>query len=291
LTTPALSATQGLLAISDGLPTLFRDLVLEQTGLFFDPDRIDVMFQKLDPLARAQGCVSFLDYYFLLKYDHQGPAEWRNVMNALSVQETYFWRELSQVQALVDVIVPRWFSASQAPLRIWSAACATGEEPYTIAIALAEKGWANHPIEIVASDASESALTKARAGFYRERSFRSLPPHLRSRYFTPRADGWELSPEIKKRVSFHRANIISRPDIEPLARAPVVFCRNVFIYFSPDAIRRTLHSFAEHMPAGGCLCVGSSESLLKLTSDFTLQEINDAFVYVRRDPAAEKDGL
>ena len=203
-------------------------------------------------------------------------------MDALSVQETYFWREMPQIDALVKIVVPKWFAATREPLRIWSAACASGEEPYSIAMALCEAGWGNHPIEIRASDASEAALEKARKAAYRERSFRTLPPLLQARYFQKGAEGWQLSPDIMKRVSFQRANIVVRTEIAPLATAAVIFCRNVFIYFSHDSIRRALVSFAHFMPADGYLFVGASESLLKLTMQFELQEMLDAFVYRRK---------
>lgn len=264
------------------LPQLLRDLIHERTGLFFEPERFDTLLEKLRPRAVAHGCRSYLDYYYILKYEEKGPDEWRRVMDAFSVQETYFWREMDQVRALVDRFVPQWFAQHRRPLRIWSAACASGEEPYTLAIALKEAGWGGHPIEIVASDASEAALEKARTAFYRERSFRALPLELREKYFVPAEGGYQLRPEITSRVTFHRANLVAEPEIAPLARAAAVFCRNVFIYFSPASISRVVDMFAEHMPAQGHLFVGASESLLKLTSDFELTELGGAFVYVRK---------
>src|SRR5690606_17925333 len=154
---------------------------------YFETDRFDTMLDKLRDRAVALGCRSYLDYYYMLKYEEHGPDEWLRVMDAFSVQETYFWRELAQIRALVDHVVPAWFGRCSRPLDIWSAACATGEEPYSIAIALREAGWSHHPITIHASDASEAALEKARAGVYRERSFRALPPDLRALYFDPPA--------------------------------------------------------------------------------------------------------
>src|SRR5262245_29906436 len=196
------------IAVPDGVPLLLRDLIHDRTGLYFEMERADVLLDKLRQRVLAHDCRSYLDYYYILKYEEKGPAEWLRVMDAFSVQETYFWREMDQVRTLVDAIVPRWFAQNLAPLRIWSAACATGEEPYTIAIALQEAGWAHHPIEIVASDASEAALERARAGLYRERSFRTLPPELRDKYFTPAPGGSQLRREIMDRVKFQRANLV-----------------------------------------------------------------------------------
>ncbi len=277
------------LTVPEGLPALLRDLIHEYTGIFFDPSRYDLMLEKIGDLVRARGQRSYMEYYYLLKYEDKNRIEWQRVVEVLSVQETYFWREMSQIRALVDVLVPRWFAEGQKPLRIWSAACATGEEPYTIAMALSEAGWGNHPIEIMASDASQLALEKARKGHYRERSLRSFPEHLRKKYFTEVDKGFQLSPAIMRRVQFHKANILEAKEIAVMAASPVIFCRNVFIYFSPQTIRRALFLFAKGMPLGGHLFVGASESLLKLTDQFVLQEIHDAFVYLRRDrPEAGK---
>jgi len=271
------------LTVPDGLPPLLRDLIHEYTGIYFDAGRYDVMLEKLSDLARARGHRSFMEYYYLLKYEDKQRIEWQRVVEVLSVQETYFWREMPQIRALVDVLVPQWFAQSNTPLRIWSAACATGEEPYTIAIALAEAGWGNHRIETVASDVSEAALQRARRAVYRERAFRSLPFHLQKKYFVEEEGLLRLHTDIVRRVRFERANIVDRREIIALACSPVIFCRNVFIYFSPETIKRALYLFADAMPDHGKLFVGASESLLKLTNDFQLEEIHDAFVYVRRE--------
>lgn len=269
-------------ATVDPVLLLLRDIVHERTAVYFESDRLDLMLDKLRERMEASGCSSYLDYYYLLKYDEQGTAEWRRVMDAFSVQETYFWRELDQVRALVDHVVPAWFAKTTEPLRIWSAACASGEEPYSIAIALNEAGWGRHPIEIYAVDASEAALAKARAAVYRERSFRSLPAELRERYFSAHADGLALRADIKARVVFRWANLAERATYAELPDAPVIFCRNVFIYFSGGSIGRVVNAFADRMPVGGHLFIGASESLLKLTRRFDLHEIGGAFVYIRQ---------
>ena len=145
------------LSLPEGTTSLIQTLVNERTGMSFDNGKTDVLIDKLSPLVIERGFSSYLDYYYLLKYDASAPVEWQNVMNALSVQETYFWRELSQINALVNIIVQQWFKTHNLPFRIWSAACATGEEPYTIAIALIEAGLGHYPLEITGSDASVAA--------------------------------------------------------------------------------------------------------------------------------------
>jgi len=264
--------------VPEGVARLLRDLIHDRTGLFFEDTRMDGLLEKLEPLAHNRGCRSFLEYYYALK---DGEAEWQNAWEALSVQETYFWREMGQISALAQKIVPAWFGKSPAPFRIWSAACATGEEPFTIVMALLEAGFGSHPIEIVASDASPAALNKAEAGVYREKSFRTLPLELRLKYFQPVTGGWRLSEDVLRRVKFKRANLMEPGEVAPMARVQVIFCRNVFIYFSPHAIRQTVAMMASKIAVGGCLFVGASESLLRMTTDFELKEIAGAFAYVR----------
>lgn len=270
-------------AAPEPIPRLLRDLVNERTGVFFDDERLIQLMEKLEPRARSLGSPSYLDYYYKLKYDEAPGDEWKLVMDALSVQETYFWRELDQIRVLAEHIVPEWFRTTPLPFRIWSAACASGEEPYSIAIALREAGWGHHPIEIIASDSSEAALAKARKAIYRERSFRALPLHLRQKYFSPHPEGQALLQDIVERVSFRWANLMTLHQNPDPATVNVVFCRNVFIYFSADAIRHVVADFAKRVPLGGHLFVGSSESLIKVTNQFDLREMHGAFGYVRQD--------
>jgi chemotaxis protein methyltransferase CheR len=267
------------LRVPDGISNLLRDLIHDRTGIFFEDSRMDLLLTKLEPLVKLRGCASFLDYYYTLKDNDKG--EWDRAWEALSVQETYFYREMSQINVLVEIIIPAWFQKSSAPFRIWSAGCATGEEPYTIAMALAEKGLGDRPIELFASDASLAALEKAQQGVYRARSFRTISPALQNKYFQPVLGGWKLSPEIMKRVTFRRVNLLEPGEISPVARVQAVFCRNVFIYFSRHAIRQTVAMMAAKMPPGALVFVGASESLLRMTTDFELKEIGGALAYVR----------
>ena len=267
------------LRVPEGVPRLLRDLIHDRTGLFFEDARMDLLVEKLMPVATDRGFGSLLDYYYSLKDSNQG--EWDRAWEALSVLETYFWREMSQINALVEEIVPAWFRKTSMPFRIWSAACASGEEPYTIAIALAEAGLADHPIEILGSDANPAALEKAQRGVYRQKSFRILPSDLRDKYFEKVTDGWKLSDKIGNCVVFKQANLLELGEVAPLARVQALFCRNAFIYFSRHAIRQTVAMMAAKMPPGGHLFVGASESLLRLTTDFELTEIGGALVYVR----------
>jgi chemotaxis protein methyltransferase CheR len=263
---------------------ILRDLIHERTGVVFTDERKDVLADRLSPLVLEKGCNSFLDYYYLLKYGEKTDGEWRSVQDAIAVSETYFWREIDQVRALVDVLMPKLVAAAGCrPVRIWSAACSTGEEPLTIAMALQEAGWWERAaIEIHASDASQNSIDKAKNGIYRERAFRNLPAPLRNTYFQPHGADWRVDPALHERVHWSVANLMAESEVSELANASVVFCRNVFIYFSEQTIRKVVNMLSERMPSPGCLFVGASESLLRLTTDFELQEIGGACGYVKR---------
>jgi len=273
------------LGISGTGLVLLRDLIHERTGIFYENGRSYLLVDKVSPLIVSRGLTSLLDYYYVLKYDAQADAEWQRLMDALSVPETFFWRSVDQIDALTDILVPRHFAQPGAkPLTIWSAACSTGEEPLTIAMSLNEKGWFNRaPIEIIGSDASPAAITTARQGEYRERSFRNLPPVLRAKYFSEGANNrWRASPAIHSRIRWANANLTSESEIKSFATADVIFCRNVFIYFSETAIMNTLKSFYKLMPSPAYLFVAAAELSIKLARDFELAEVGGALAYVKR---------
>jgi chemotaxis protein methyltransferase CheR len=275
------SQAEGLGLSGAALP-LLAALVQERLGLVYDTTRFDLLADRVAPLVVERGFDSFLDYYYLLKYDVDAADEWHRVMDALSVSETYFWREVDQLRAIVDHIIPV-LAAQSAPIRIWSVPCASGEEPLTIAMLLEEQGWFGRAaIEIHASDASPAAVARARAGRYRERAFRTLPAALRAKYFTRDGDTWTVHRSLHARVtSWSVVNLICEGEVALRARVPIIVCRNVFIYFSPDATARVAGLFARAMPPAAWLCLGASESLLKLHTPFELEEMGGAFVYVK----------
>jgi chemotaxis protein methyltransferase CheR len=271
------------LGLSGSIPTILRDLIHDRLGLMYELHQFDQVADRLAPLIVARGLGSFLDFYYLLKYS-AGAEEWLEVMDALAVQETYFWREIDQLRAVVSCVVPPLIDALNGePLRIWSIPCATGEEPLTIAMLLSEAGWFDRaPIELIGSDASPRAVARAREGRYTERAFRNLPPAMREKYFVE-GDGYRrVAPELARRVTYDLVNLMEEDQVARHASAPVIFCRNVFIYFSDQSIRRTLSVFERFMPSPGYLCVAASESLLRRTTVFELQEIGGAFMYVKQ---------
>lgn len=274
--------------VRDSTFTILRDLILQKTGLFYSESKKDLLADKLFPRLAEHHFDSFLDYYYLLKYDAENTDEWFYVMDQLSVPETYFWREFDQIELLANTLLTAYFNQHPSPcagqpIAIWSAACATGEEPLSIAIALQEARLFDQiPIQIYASDASLKAINRAKKGIYSRRSFRTLSPYLQEKYFTQKDDCWQISPDIHRHIRWEVANLSNPVEIQRLSQATFIFCRNVFIYFSEQAIKNTVEQFYNNMTTPGYLFVSASESLLQLKTAFELQTIDGAFVYVKQ---------
>jgi chemotaxis protein methyltransferase CheR len=271
------------LGISDNAFTLLRDLIEQRLGIFYDNGKRDLLVDKLAELIVNYGFYSFLDYYYALKYDADSGRYWSELMDRLTVPETYFWRQPEQFEVLVSTVLPTETPRAR-PIRIWSAACCSGEEPLSISMALAESGkYPPGQVEIIASDASQAMIDKARQGIYGERSFRNLPVGWREKYFEPHGNLWKIKKEIHSRIDWRVVNLLDEQQVNAMPIADIVFCRNVLIYFSDPAIERFAEMLSHRMPPRGKLFLGAAESLTRLTSQFTLTQIGNAFVYINSD--------
>ncbi len=266
--------------------SMLASLIHERTGLFYAENRYDLLAEKIRPLL-SSSFGNFMDYYYYLKYDPGGEREWQRLQTALAVNESYFWREFDQIQSAVDEIVPQLHrNRPGQAVRIWHAACATGEEPYSMAIALTEAGrFLQGPIEIIATDFNTNALTAARTGIYRQRSFRTLPQEIVDRYFSPAQNGQlQLDAGIRARVDFRYANLLDPASMPAPGLFDMIFCRNAFIYFSDNAIRQVIGQFHKALTPSGYLFVAAAESLLRISTAFHLVEVGKAFAYRKQEP-------
>lgn len=277
--------------LSESLPlpehtfVLLSALIEERLGLHYGPDKREILQDRLAGLAAEHQLDSFLDYYYLLKYSEDNQDEWRRVQSALAVRETYFWREVDQIQLTAHKLAPEILrQRSGKPVRIWHAACATGEEPYSLAIALREAGIRLPGlIEIVATDFDQESLLIARQATYRERSFRALPAELRRKYFNEHKNGVSsLVEELRSEVKFHYLNLVDREAMARYSGFDIIFCRNVFIYFDTPTIEIVANRFFQALNTPGYLFLGAAESLLRLTTPFELSEIEKCFVYTKK---------
>lgn len=263
---------------------LLRDLIVEHTGVFFDDAKRMLLADKLSDLATEEGLTSFVEYYYLLRYDDRAHDHWGRLMDRLAVPETFFWRQPEQFAALVRVILPALRDARAGrPIRIWSAGCCSGEEPLSIAIALDMAGLLNpREIAIVATDGSAAMIERARRALYGPRAFRQLPEELQAKYFEAKPGG--LLKPVERLLAPIRYGVVNLAERSEVAAQPVVdviFCRNVFIYFADDAIRQVVDDFSGRMSDDGYLFLAASESLTRLGVSWELAEVDGSFVYVK----------
>jgi len=270
------------LELTDDVFRQLRDQIYKRTGMFFGDSSKYLIQKRLSPRARELNFDSFQKYFYFLQYDPRAEAEFDQIFDLVTTNETYFFREPAQLTAFTEEIVPDILSRKPTrKVRIWSAGCSSGEEPYSIAILLAESGlYRNVTFEIFASDLNQQVLAKARRGLYRENSFRATGEDLRAKYFAKEADGsWRISDEIRNRVSFGRLNIYDEPRVSLLGYLDVVFCRNVIIYFDDASKKTVIRNFYGRLIDGGYLLLGHSESLISLSTQFKLKHLKNDMVY------------
>ncbi len=265
-----------------GLP-LLESLISERLGLRLKPEKRDYLARKLAPLAREQGAASFLAYCRFLQREPTEGAAWQRVVEALVVRESRFWREMGPILALAQEVVPMLLRQRRGrPVRLWSAGCACGEEPYSLALALQEAGLLRpRAVEIIGTDVNLSCLQEARAARYPLRAIRDLPEELRERYFVAEDGGkrYRLQEAIVRAVSFRYLNLLDREGTIRMAPVDVILCRNVFIYFSPAAIASTLEAFHAVLDVPGYLTVAAAECLARQYGRFRLVQMAGAYLY------------
>jgi chemotaxis protein methyltransferase CheR len=268
--------------LPDDVFRLLRDAIYKRTGMWFADSSKYLLQKRLSPRARELNFESFQKYFDFLQYDPRAEAEFDHIYDLVTTNETYFFREPAQLAAFTEEIIPDLLTRkSIRKVRIWSAGCSSGEEPYSIAMLLQEAGYYSHAVfEIFASDINQAVLAKARRGQYRENAFRATDPAVRDRYFAREGDGsWRISDDIRNRVSFGRLNLYDEARVSLLGHVDVIFCRNVIIYFDEASKRVVVGSFYNRLLDGGYLLLGHSESLISLSTQFKLRHLKNDMVY------------
>ena len=235
-------------------------------GLVFQGGQAALFRKRVARRARELGYPDVAAYVAALSRDGFGQAEYEHLIDLLTVNETYFFREVEQMEALLDRVWPGWTGVHR-PVRVWSAACSTGCEPYTLAILLLERGLVGPgraPVEILGTDISETVLRQAREGIYGEFALRATPAPIRERYFKREGERYRLDPRVRSMVAFRRDNLVGGGMGGVTGAFHVIFCRNVLIYFDVEAKRKVVGRLASMLRPGGILFVGRSESLFQV---------------------------
>lgn len=268
------------LELTPPLFAILSSLIEERTGLCYSLQDQEILASKLSLRALDLGFTSLLDYYYYLRYDAGSADEFAALTNALVVNETFFFRELSSLSVVVTEIVAPLVRAGHAP-RIWSAACSTGEEPLTLAMLLDQHGLLGKA-ELVASDISSNALAKARSGEYGRRSLRHMAaPALIAKWLTVREHSVSVARALLDAIEWKQLNLVDGAAIGALGSFDLILCRNVLIYFNEVTTARVVRSLGEQLRPRGTLLVGVSESLMRFGTSLSCEEIGGVFLYRR----------
>lgn len=262
---------------------LLSDLVQDASGLAMREDLKFVAERRLLPRVEALGLSDFGAYQRYLRFDARGKDELELAVELLLPHETYFFREPAQLDCFVKELVPKLVEQHSAKrkLRLWSAGCSSGEEPYTLAMLLEETGrFAGWDVQVHGTDLSRRMLAAARKAEYTQSSLRSTSYERRARHFEPVPGGKvRVKAPLRARVSFSQLNLVTPEASDVLPYMDVVFCRNVLIYFDVEARKQVIRSLYRRMQAGAWLLLGHSESLLTLTTDFEIVQLEGDLVY------------
>ncbi len=265
---------------------LLRDLIHERFGLYFEDNQRTSLRTRLSGRLASLDLLSFEDYYHYLRFGPQRVEELQRMVTHLTNNETYFYREMPQLQVFSESVLKGIKEAKSRAedrrLRVLSAGCSTGEEAYTLAMMVYDSGqffW-GWDVQVVGLDVDRVALDKARKAVYHHNSFRSLSPALLERHFVKTGAGAaQVKEPIRRMVTFRQANIVDAASYEDLRPLDVVFCRNVLIYFSDAMILKVVRLFHDALAPGGHLFLGHAESLSRITDLFTPIRFQGAMVY------------
>lgn len=222
-----------------------------------------------------------------MEYINRHKEEWVPLVECITINETYFFREEAQLNELCNVILPEW---KQRPrIRIWSAACSTGEEPYSIAMMIAEQG--HIPLErvsITGTDINRKVLQFARQGCYPKQSlcFRRTSSEMLNSYFHLEGDKYQVNERIRNQVEFRPLNLVQ--DIGKMERVDIIFCRNVLIYFDEETTRRIIGHFYDRLNPGGYLFLGHAETILGINTDFETVNAPNTYYYRKKEGSTRR---
>lgn len=271
------------LALSPQVFAIFVGLLEEKSGLSYALSDRDLLATKVSVRAVDLGFDSALDYYYFLRYDDDGAAELDRLIESLLVHETFFFRELDQLEMIVRVLLAPAVARGERP-RVWSAACSTGEEPLTLCMLLDDQGIGS-AVDVVASDVSADAVARARAGRYGKRALRSTSTSpLAARYVTPIDDGFTVPRALIDAVDWRIVNLLDEAAVAAVGLCDVILCRNALFYFRDDVARRVVTRLAQRLKPGGFLFVGVAESLSRFGGPLVCEEHAGVFAYKKVTP-------
>ena len=263
-----------------------RDVVYKKLGIYFEDAKVFFIQKRIEKRMAALGIDRFDDYAFQLCFTDSDGAEMQRLANLITTNETYMFREFDQLQAFADFCLPEILKAKEKNndrcLKIWSAGCSSGEEPYTLAIILREimHDAAHWDIRITGTDIDERIIEMAKNAVYEERSIRDVPVEYMGRHLKPMPNGnFKIHSETSRLVDIQHLNLHDKAAMRKMRYFDFIFCRNVLIYFDDISRRSAVDHFYNALNPGGYIFLGHSESIGRITSAFTLIRKGKHLVY------------
>jgi len=264
--------------------TKIGEFIYRKSGISLEVDKhYEKLAKYIDKRAAELGLDNFRKYFFKLRFEDKEGLEFQELMNAITVNETYFFREKDQFEVLVNKILPELHERLPASktLRILSSPCSTGEEPYSMILHIVEEGKVveERDIEVVGIDIDSTVIRKAQAAKYSDRSVHAIPKNILNKWFNKRGLGYELGEELQGSVDFQVANVFDKAEMRKLGKFDVIFSRNMLIYFDDASRKEVAMTFYDMLNPGGYVLLGHAEYMSRIVSVFNAKKIDNTLIY------------
>jgi chemotaxis protein methyltransferase CheR len=260
------------------------EFIYRKSGIYLEIDKhYDKLIKYIDKRAKELGIDSFRKYFFRLRFEDKDGEEFQELMNAITVNETYFFREKDQFEVLVNTILPELHAKMPPgkPLRILSSPCSTGEEPYSMILHIVEEGKVveERDIEVVGIDIDSKVIEKAKAAKFSDRSVHAIPKPILSNWFVKKSLGYELGEDLQGTVDFKVANVFDKAQMRKLGKFDVIFSRNMLIYFDDASRKEVAMTFYDMLNPGGYVLLGHAEYMSRIVSVFKARKVDNTLIY------------
>ncbi|MCF6309650.1 MAG: protein-glutamate O-methyltransferase CheR [Sulfurimonas sp.] len=260
------------------------EFIYRKSGIFLDYDKhFDKLSKYVDRRANELEVEDFRKYFFILRFEDKNGEEFQELMNAVTVNETYFFREKEQFEVLANKILPELHKTLPAskPIRILSSPCSTGEEPYSMILHIVEEANVveERDIEVVGIDIDSTVIEKAKKAKYTDRSVHAIPKNILAKWFKKKNLGYELIEDLHGSVDLKVANIFDKEEMRKLGKFDVIFSRNMLIYFDDASRKEVAMTFYDMLNPGGYVLLGHAEYMSRIVSVFKAKKIDGTLIY------------
>jgi len=260
------------------------EFIYRKSGIFLEEDKhYEKLAKYITSRAAQLDMDSFRKYFFKLRFDDKDGTEFQELMNAITVNETYFYREKDQFEVMINTVLPELHQTmpKNRPLRILHSPCSTGEEPYSMVLHIVEEGNLvdQRDMEVVGIDIDSTVIDKAQKAKFTDRSVHAIPKDVLAKWFRKKGFGYELSDDLQGTVDFHVCNVFDKAQMRKLGKFDVIFSRNMLIYFDDASRKEVAMTFYDMLNPGGYVLLGHAEYMSRIVSVFTAKKVGNTLIY------------